>query len=47
MPEKGALYLKELGRVIYLRVPLEELDRRIQDLATRALAMVRDRAWRI
>ena len=24
--EKGALYLKELGRVIYLRVPLEELE---------------------
>ena len=37
--EKGALYLKELGRVIYLRVPLEELDRRIQDLATRGIAM--------
>lgn len=37
--EKGARHLKELGRVIYLRVPLEELDRRIQDLATRGIAM--------
>ena len=37
--EKGALHLKSLGPVIYLRVPLEELQRRIRNLDSRGVAM--------
>ena len=37
--EGGALHLKELGPVIYLRVPLEELTRRIRNLDSRGVAM--------
>lgn len=37
--EKAALYLKSLGTVIYLKVPLEELSERIQNLSTRGIAM--------
>ena len=37
--EKAALHLKSLGPVIYLRVPLEELTSRIQNLSTRGVAM--------
>ena len=37
--EGAALHLKELGPVIYLRVPLEELTRRVQNLSTRGIAM--------
>ena len=32
-------HLKELGPVVYLRVPMEELTSRIQNLATRGIAM--------
>lgn len=37
--ERAALHLKGLGPVVYLRVPLEELKRRIQNLSTRGIAM--------
>ena len=37
--EKAALHLKSLGPVVYLKVPLEELQQRIQNLATRGIAM--------
>ena len=32
-------HLKQLGPVIYLRVPMEELNRRIQNLSSRGIAM--------
>lgn len=32
-------HLKRLGPVIYLRVPLEELTRRVQNISTRGIAM--------
>lgn len=32
-------HLKALGPLLYLRVPMEELDRRIQNLSTRGVAM--------
>lgn len=37
--EKAALHLKSLGPVVYLKVPLEELSARIQNLSTRGIAM--------
>ncbi len=37
--EGAALHLKGLGPVVYLRVPLEELTRRIRNLSTRGIAM--------
>lgn len=37
--EGAALHLKQLGPVVYLRVPLEELTQRIQNLSTRGIAM--------
>jgi shikimate kinase len=37
--EKAARHLKTLGPVVYLRVPLEELQARIQNLSTRGIAM--------
>ncbi len=37
--ERAALHLKSLGPVVYLRVPLEELHSRIQNLSTRGIAM--------
>ncbi len=37
--EKAALHLKSLGPVVYLKVPLEELSTRIQNLSTRGIAM--------
>lgn len=37
--EKAALHLKSLGPVVYLKVPLEELSVRIQNLSTRGIAM--------
>ncbi len=37
--ERAAFHLKELGPVVYLRVELEELQRRIQNLSTRGIAM--------
>ena len=37
--EGAALHLQALGPVVYLRVPLEELTRRIQNLSTRGIAM--------
>ena len=37
--EGAARHLKTLGPVVYLRVPLEELDRRIRNLSTRGIAM--------
>lgn len=38
--EKGAEHLKSLGPVIYLRVPLEELEKRIYNLDSRGIAML-------
>ena len=40
--EGAALHLKELGPVVYLRVPLEELTRRIRNLSTRGIDLVFD-----
>lgn len=37
--ERAALHLKSLGPVVYLKVPLEELSQRIQNLSTRGIAM--------
>lgn len=37
--ESTALHLKALGPVVYLKVPLEELTQRIQNLSTRGIAM--------
>ena len=37
--EGAAQHLKALGTVVYLRVPLEELSGRIQNLSTRGIAM--------
>ena len=35
----AAEHLRELGPVVYLKVPLEELENRIRNLATRGIAM--------
>ena len=36
----GAMeHLRELGRVVYLRVPLTELERRVDNITTRGIAM--------
>jgi len=37
--KKAAEHLRSLGPVIYLRVPLEELNSRIRNLSTRGIAM--------
>ncbi len=37
--EGAALHLKRMGPVVYLRVPLKELERRVQNLSTRGIAM--------
>ena len=37
--EKGAAHLKSLGPVVYLNVPVEELQRRIQNMGSRGIAM--------
>ena len=37
--EQAALRLKELGLVVYLHVPLAELERRISNITTRGIAM--------
>ena len=37
--ERAALHLKALGPLVYLRVPLEELQRRIWNLSSRGIAM--------
>jgi len=37
--EKGAAHLKSLGPVVYLNVPVEELERRIQNMGSRGIAM--------
>lgn len=37
--EGAALHLRELGPVVYLQVPLEELTRRVRNLSTRGVAM--------
>ncbi|MGI5962708.1 MAG: shikimate kinase [Lawsonibacter sp.] len=36
---RSAQHLKSLGTVVYLKVPLEELERRIQNLSSRGIAM--------
>lgn len=37
--ERAALHLKSLGPVVYLRVPLAELEERIRNLDSRGIAM--------
>ena len=37
--EEAARHLKELGLVVYLHVPLGELERRIRNITTRGIAM--------
>ena len=37
--EDGMAHLKGLGPVVYLRVPMEELNRRIKNLSSRGIAM--------
>ena len=37
--ERGTKRLKELGRVVYLHVPLAELERRVDNITTRGIAM--------
>lgn len=37
--EGAAVHLKGMGPLVYLRVPLEELTRRIQNLSSRGIAM--------
>lgn len=37
--EKGGAHLKSLGPVVYLNVPLTELQRRINNMSTRGIAM--------
>lgn len=38
--EKGMAHLKTLGPIVYLRVSLEELKRRVKDLPTRGIAAI-------
>ena len=36
----GAMeHLRELGRIVYLQLPLEELERRLHNISTRGIAM--------
>lgn len=37
--ERAMLRLKELGRIVYLHLPLEELERRLNNISTRGIAM--------
>lgn len=37
--EKGAAHLRSLGPVVYLNVPVEELQRRIRNMGSRGIAM--------
>lgn len=37
--DRAMEHLKGLGRVVYLRLPLEELERRLQNISTRGIAM--------
>lgn len=37
--EKGAAHLRALGPVVYLDVPVEELERRIRNMGSRGIAM--------
>lgn len=37
--EKAAEHLRSLGPVVYLKTPLEELERRIRNLSSRGIAM--------
>lgn len=37
--EKAMAHLKKGGKVVYLRLPLDEIQRRVQNIATRGIAM--------
>ena len=37
--KKAMAHLKKGGQVVYLRLPLEEIQRRVQNIATRGIAM--------
>ena len=37
--DRAMEHLKTLGRIVYLQLPLEELERRIQNICTRGIAM--------
>ena len=37
--ERAMSHLKALGRIVYLHLPLEELERRLNNISTRGIAM--------
>ena len=37
--ERAMSHLKALGRIVYLQLPLEELERRLNNISTRGIAM--------
>jgi shikimate kinase len=37
--------LRELGRVVYLRLPLDEVERRLNNIGSRGIAMAPARLW--
>ena len=37
--ERAMSHLKALGRIVYLHLPLEELERRLSNISTRGIAM--------
>lgn len=37
--ERSMEHLRELGRIVYLHLPLEELERRLYNISTRGIAM--------
>lgn len=38
-------HLKALGRIVYLHLPLEELERRLNNISTRGIARLRAKLW--
>ena len=37
--DRAMEHLKDLGRIVYLQLPLEELERRLSNISTRGIAM--------
>ena len=37
--DRAMEHLKDLGRIVYLQLPLEELERRLHNISTRGIAM--------
>ena len=46
LTRRGAAYLSELGRVVYINLPCEEIEQRIKNLVTRGVAMKRGETLR-